>query len=283
MARPLRLELSGGIYHVTSRGDGREDIFIDDQDRMQWLEVFGQVCERFNWVCHAWCQMSNHYHLLIETPEANLAQGMRQLNGVYTQRFNRTHNRVGHVFQGRYKAIHVERDTYLMELARYIVLNPLRANMVKRLENWQWSSYHATIGQEPAPNWLQTDWILAQFSQRRSSAIAKYIQFVHEGARLPSIWEQLQGQVYLGSESFVKKMQGTIESKASLEEIPHAQRRALTQPLQDFEKKYDRNEAMARAYLSGRHTMAAIAQHFGVHYATVSRAVNTFKTLSESA
>jgi len=282
MARPLRLELSGGIYHVTSRGDGREDIFLDDQDRMQWLEVFGQVCERFNWVCHAWCQMTNHYHLLIETPEANLAQGMRQLNGVYTQRFNRTRQRVGHVFQGRYKAIHVERDTYLMELARYIVLNPLRANMVKRLENWQWSSYHATTGQEPAPNWLQTDWILAQFGQHRSSAVAKYIQFVHEGARLPSVWEQLQGQVYLGSETFVKKMQAKIEGKASLEEIPRAQRRAITQPLEEFEKRYDRNEAMARAYLSGRHTMAAIAQHFGVHYATVSRAVNAYKTNPES-
>ena len=283
MARPLRLELSGGIYHVTSRGDGREDIFLDDQDRMQWLEVFGQVCARFNWVCHAWCQMTNHYHLLIETPEANLAQGMRQLNGVYTQRFNRTHERVGHVFQGRYKAIHVERDTYLMELARYIVLNPLRANMVKRLENWQWSSYLATTGQEPTPNWLQTDWILAQFGQRRSSAITKYIQFVHEGARLPSVWEQLQGQVYLGSEAFVKKMQAKIEGKTSLEEIPRAQRRAITQPLEDFENRYDRNEAMARAYLSGHHTMAAIAQHFGVHYATVSRAVNEYQTRSESA
>ena len=93
MARPLRIELSGGIYHVTSRGDGREDIYLSVTDRESWLEVFGQVCQRFNWVCHAWCQMTNHYHLLIETPEANLAQGMRQLNGVYTQRFNRDHEK----------------------------------------------------------------------------------------------------------------------------------------------------------------------------------------------
>jgi REP element-mobilizing transposase RayT len=283
MARPLRIELSGGIYHVTSRGDGREAIFLNDQDRMQWLEILGQVCERFNWVCHAWCQMSNHYHLLIETPEANLAQGMRHLNGVYTQHFNRSHKRVGHVFQGRYKAIIVERESYLMELARYIVLNPLRANMIKQLVDWQWSSYQATCGQEPTQAWLQTDWILAQFSQQRSSAIAKYIQFVHEGARLPSVWGQLQGQIYLGSETFVKNMQAQIEKKATLAEIPRAQRRAVTQPLENFEKQYERNEAMARAYLSGQHTMAAIAQHFGVHYATVSRAVNAFKTNSESA
>ena len=168
--------------------------------------MLAQVCKRFNWLCHAWWQMTNHYHLLIETPEANLSQGMRQLNGVYTQRFNRANARVGHVFQGRYKAILVERKRYLLELARYVVLNPLRAGMVKRLESWPWSSYLATCGQSPAPEWLQTDWILAQFGRQRVSAIRKYIEFVHEGARLPSLWTQLQGQIYLGSERFVKKM-----------------------------------------------------------------------------
>ncbi len=273
MARPLRLELSGGVYHVTSRGDGREDIYLSDADRVAWLEVFGQVCERFNWVCHAWCQMTNHYHILIETPEANLAQGMRQLNGVYTQRFNRAHARVGHVFQGRYKAILVERDSYLLELARYVVLNPLRAKMVKRLEAWLWSSYLATCGQAVSPVWLQTDWILAQFGRRRSNAIAGYVSFVHEGARLPSIWTRLQGQIYLGSETFVRKMQAQIKQKPTLNEIPRAQRRAITQPLAEFEQHYQRNEAMARAYLSGQHSMVEIAKYFGVHYSTVSRAV----------
>lgn len=277
MARPLRLELAGGLYHVTSRGDGREDIYLSDQDRQVWLEILGQVCRRFNWVCHAWCQMTNHYHLLIETPEANLAEGMRQLNGVYTQRFNRAHERVGHVFQGRYKAILVERDSYLLELARYVVLNPLRARMVKRLETWPWSSYLATCGQVTAPEWLQTDWTLAQFGRQRASAIRKYIQFVHEGARLPSVWSQLQGQIYLGSEVFVKKMQAKIEQAPALNEIPRAQRRVLTQPLLDFEQRYERSEAMARAYHSGQHTMAAIARHFGVHYSTVSRSVKAFE------
>jgi REP element-mobilizing transposase RayT len=272
--------LSGGVYHVTSRGDGGEDIYLSDEDREIWLEVFGQVCARFNWVCRAWCQMTNHYHILIETPEANLAQGMRQLNGVYTQRFNRAHGRVGHVFQGRYKAILVERDSYLLELARYVVLNPLRANMVKRLEDWPWSSYLATCGQAASPKWLQTDWILAQFGRRRSSAIAKYVAFVHEGARLPSVWAQLQGQIFLGSEAFVHKMQAQIEQKPTLDEIPRAQRRAMTQPLAEFEKRYQRDEAMARAYLSGQHTLAEIARHFGVHYSTVSRAVRRFEGAS---
>ena len=275
MARPLRLELSGGVYHVTSRGDGREDIYLSDADREAWLDVFATVCKRFNWVCHAWCQMTNHYHILVETPEANLAQGMRQLNGVYTQRFNRAHARVGHVFQGRYKAILVERNSYLLELARYVVLNPLRAKIVRRLEAWPWSSYLATCGQAASPPWLQTGWTLGQFGQRRSRAIAKYVTFVHEGARLPSVWTQLQGQIYLGSEAFVKKMQSLIENQLPLDEIPRAQRRALTQPLSQFKERYPRDEAMARAYLSGQHSMASIAQHFGVHYSTVSRAVRS--------
>ena len=156
MARPLRIELAGGLYHVTSRGDRREDIFLEDADRRAWFELVGQVCQRFNWVCHSWCLMDNHYHIVIETVEGNLAKGMRQLNGVYTQNFNRTHKRVGHVFQGRYKAIMVEKDSYLLELARYVVLNPLRAHMVKDVAHWPWSSYAAMIGTQPVPDGLDT-------------------------------------------------------------------------------------------------------------------------------
>lgn len=276
MARPLRIELAGGLYHVTSRGDGREDIFRSDEDRCVWLEVFGHVCARFNWVCHAWCQMTNHYHFVVETPEPNLAQGMRQLNGVYTQRFNRSWSRVGHVFQGRYKAILVERDSYLLELARYVVLNPLRARMVKHLTEWPWSSYLATSGAEPAPDWLQTDWILAQFGARRDRAIARYVSFVHEGAGLPAVWEKLSGQIYLGSDAFVMSMQAKVEGK-DLTEVPRAQHRPLARPLAEFEADHPRDDAMALAYLSGRYTLSAIARHFGVHYATVSRAVRRFE------
>ncbi len=273
MARPLRLELAGALYHVTSRGDRREDIFLCDEDRLVWLETLAGVCKRFNWVCHAYCQMTNHYHLVIETPDANLSKGMRQLNGVYTQRFNRSHRRVGHVFQGRFKAILVDKDSYLLELARYVVLNPLRAKMVRRLEQWPWSSYPATCGQVAKPDWLQADFVLSQFASQRARAIAKYVAFVQEGAKLPGVWGQLQGQVYLGPEAFVKKMQALVDKKPSLTEVPRAQRRALTRALSDFANAYERNEAIAWAYLSGQHTMAAIAKHFGVHYTTVSRLV----------
>ena len=218
-----------------------------------------------------------YYHLLIETPEANLTQGMRQLNGVYTQYFNRSNGRVGHVYQGRYKAILVEHHSYLLELARYVVLNPLRANRVKRLDQWPWSSYLATCGQVDVPAWLNTDGLLSQFGKRRAQAIEGYIEFVHQGARLPSVWTQLQGQIYLGSEKFVAKMQKLIDKQPSLKEIPRAQRRLLTRTLKEFEQKHPRNKAIALAYLSGQHTMAKIAEHFDVHYTTVSRIVSLYE------
>ncbi|MGE0826479.1 MAG: transposase [Candidatus Binatia bacterium] len=181
MTRPLRVEFPGAVYHVTARGDGREAIFIDDSDRRLFLEVVGHVLDRFAWQCHAYCLMGNHYHLLIETPEANLSRGMRQMNGVYTQRFNRRHARVGHVFQGRYKAIVVQKDEHLLELCRYVVLNPVRAGMVKRVQDWHWSSYRVTVGQTDSPSWVTTDWLLAQFGQRQAAAIRAYQQFVTEG------------------------------------------------------------------------------------------------------
>ncbi len=277
MARPLRLEFAGALYHITSRGDGREDIFLSDDDRLAWLDTLAQVCKRFNWVCHAYCQMTNHYHQLIETPDANLSKGMRQLNGVYTQRFNRTHGRVGHVFQGRFKAILVHKDSYLLELARYVVLNPLRAKRVRRLERWPWSSYLATCGQAAKPDWLHVDFVLAQFATQRARAIEHYVAFVHEGVRAPSVWSELQGQIYLGPKAFIEKMQALVDKQPSLTEIPRAQRRAAKRALAEFAGAHERNEAIALAYLSGQHTMSAVAAHFGVHYTTMSRLVKDYE------
>ena len=141
MVRPLRLEFPGALYHVTSRGDRQEVIYKGDDDRWLYFEVLREVYRRYRWRVHAYCLMDNHYHLLIETPDANLSQGMRHLNGVYTQRYNRQHGRVGHGFQGRYKAILVQKDSYVLELARYIVLNPVRVHLVREAKDWPWSSY----------------------------------------------------------------------------------------------------------------------------------------------
>jgi putative transposase len=277
MARPLRLEFPGALYHITSRGNGREDIYLSDDDRAAWLAILGQVCVRFNWVCHAYCLMTNHYHIIIETPDANLSKGMRQLNGVYTQSFNRVHGHVGNVFQGRFKAILVEKDRYLLELTRYVVLNPLRVKMVRQVERWPWSSYRATCGLEAKPDWLNTDFILAQFAAHRARAIAKYAAFVQEGRGLPSVWDGLKGQIFLGSERFIQKMAAKSAKKPSLAETSRAQRRAMARELAEYAGAYERNEAIARAFLSGRHTMAAIAEYFGVHFTTVSRLVRVYE------
>ena len=178
MSRPIRIEFPNALYHVTSRGDRREAIFEDDDDRLSFLQTLGQVVEQFNWRCYAWCLMDNHYHLLIQTPDGNLSKGMRQLNGVFTQLSNRRHRRVGHLFQGRFKAILVDSDAYLLELARYVVLNPVRSGMVKNAANWRWSSYRASMGLMPAEPFLAVDGLLAQFAARRSLAQARYTQFL---------------------------------------------------------------------------------------------------------
>jgi putative transposase len=281
MARPLRIELAGGLYHVTSRGDRREDIYLGDADREAWLAVFAQVCARFNWRCHAWCQMTNHYHIVVETAEANLAQGMRQLNGVYTQHVNRTHNRVGHVFQGRYKAILVEKEGHLLELARYVVLNPLRAGMAQNVADWPWSSYGAMVGTATCPDWLETDWFLGQFSPLRETAQGRYIDFVRAGVGLPSIWGSLRNQIYLGDEAFVARMQASNPENQQLTEVPRLQRRLSAKPLTDYKSEYaaQPRAAMALAYLSGKYAMKEIAQVFAVHYTTVSRAIKQYELL----
>lgn len=277
MARPLRLEYPGALYHVTARGDRREDIYLHDRDRSGFLALLGEVCERFNWRIPAYCLMSNHYHLLVETPDDNLSKGMRQLNGVYTQRFNRRHGRVGHVFQGRYQALLVQKAGYLLELSRYIVLNPVRARMVRTAREWRWSSYRATIGQANAPAWLQTDELLAQFSKQRARAARAYAQFVREGIAQPSPWQALRHQLFLGDERFIAQLKKRKRPK-DLHEIPKTQRRSLGKSLAQYQRAYsERDAAMAQAYASGLYTMRAIGEFFGVHYMTVSRAVRKFE------
>lgn len=279
MSRPLRLELAGGLYHITSRGDQREDIYLDDTDRNKWLELLGQVCERYNWRCHAYCLMTNHYHFVVETVEGNLSQGMRQLNGVYTQYVNHTHHRVGHVFQGRYKGILVDKDSYLLELTRYVVLNPVRAHMVNEVKAWPWSSYHAMIGEQQSPEWLETDWLLSQFSVQRKRAVAKYKDFVRAGVGQPSIWDELTQQIYLGDEHFLKDMQNAMDVQTDLSEIPRVQRRSPAKPLQYYEETYqDSRRGMMEAYRSGEYTMKEIAGFFNVHYSTVSRAIKKIES-----
>lgn len=276
MTRPIRIEYPGALYHVTSRGDGEELIYLSDADRLDWLGVLGRVCGRFNWVVYAWCQMSNHYHLLLETPGGNLSAGMRQLNGVYTQSFNRRHRRTGHVFQGRYKAILVERDAYLLELTRYIALNPVRAGMVARAQDWQWSSFRAVLGEAPVPVWLNVRELLTAFAEQPELAAARYLAFVAEGLTRPSVWNELKAQIFLGGEAFQKTLRARME-RSSTTEHSRVQRRAIGRPLEEYlvqgDDKAQRNAAICSAYASGDYSMQEIARAFGLHYASVSRIV----------
>lgn len=280
MARPLRLEFPGAVYHVTSRGNARGDIFLGDADREAFLGILAGVIGRQNWLCHAYCLMDNHYHLLLETVDPTLSLGMRQLNGIYTQTFNRSHQRVGHVFQGRYKAILVEKDSHLLQLCRYVVLNPVAANMVNAPEKWPWSSYRVTAGMDRAGGFLATDWLLRQFARQKKVARKRYIEFVREGMATPeeSPWKQLTGQIYLGGSRFVNSMQELLGNRKEIGEIPRSQRfpgrPALPEIFQDVTDKTVRNRGIRSAHLEYGYTLREIADFLEVHYSTVSRIAN---------
>lgn len=284
MARPLRIEYPGAIFHVTSRGNARRKVFLDDEDRVSFLATLAWVVERFGWICHAYCLMDNHFHLIIETPEPNLSRGMRQLNGVYTQRFNRRHRKVGHLFQGRFKSILVERDSYLLELCRYVVLNPVRAKMVKLPQDYAWSSYLPTLGLAPIPPGLSVDWLLGQFAKTKPVARQRYAKFVLEGLGLVSPWKGLKGQVLLGGDVFVAKLAPALGSSEAMKEIPKRQRKlhrpALKRLMGTPSSREARNRAMAQAYLEHGYTLSEIGQEAGLHYATVSRIISAMEKIS---
>jgi len=279
MARPLRIEFPGAAYHVTSRGNAQQAIFIADEDRGQFLDLLSIVVERFNWLCHAYCLMENHYHVLIETPDGNLSKGMRELNGVYTQGFNQRYRRVGHLFQGRYKAIIVEKDSHLLSLCRYVVLNPVRVGLIKRPEQWRWSSYGPTIGLVKKPSFLTVDWILSQFGGRKRVAMENYRRFVIEGINKESPWETLKGQIFWGTDEFIKQLSGLLDEKENLKEVPRLQRYVARPGLGELFKEKNGKEKKAgdktiyAAYVRYGYTMKEIAEHLGFHYATISRAI----------
>ncbi len=225
MARPLRLEFAGAVWHITSRGNERKEIFRDDEDRSLFLRLLARMACRFTWRIHAFVLMGNHYHLLLDTPEPTLSRGMRELNGIYTQRFNRRHERVGHLLQGRFKGILVQRDSHLLELTRYVVLNPVRAGLATKPEQWRWSSYPATAGLRAPPRWLEVDWTLSQFALQREAAQALYRDFVAAGCRDPRRpWDMLRGQIFLGNESFHREIRTRIEAAPVSDEVPRSQR-----------------------------------------------------------
>ena len=277
MSRPLRIEYPGAVYHVTSRGNEKKPVFKDDHDRENFLNALQHVNKRYNWICHAYCLMTNHYHLLIETPDGNLAIGMRQLNGVYTQLFNKWHGRSGHLFQGRYKAILIQKDSHLLEVCRYVVLNPVRAKMIERPEDWKWSSYLATAGKTKSHPCLTTDWVLGQFSRKRGKGEQEYRKFVHWGIGQKSIWTEVRGQSLLGEDTFMDKLVDHLRKHKDIPEIPRSQRYAtrprlaVLLPTGIVADPKRLGKRLSEAVERHGYRQSELARHVGVHYSTISR------------
>lgn len=207
MSRPLRIEFPGAVYYVTARGNAGASLFAGLKDGQRFLDLLQREIEQQRWLCHGYCLLEDHFHLLLETPEANLGRGMARLSMTYSQWFGRHHNRQGHLFQGRYKAVIVEKDQWLASLARHIVLNPVRIGAVNRADQWRWSSYRALAGIEAAPSWLETGFILS----KTGASPGAWSDYVEEGLDAPSPWDHLRAGHYLGGERFLRSLAERIK------------------------------------------------------------------------
>ncbi|UCH46553.1 MAG: transposase [Betaproteobacteria bacterium] len=281
MARPLRIEFPGAVYHVTSRGDRQEPIFEDDDDRLALLNVVAQALSRFDGQMLAYCLMGNHYHFVLHTRKANLSKLMRHINGVYTQAFNRRHVKVGHLFQGRFKAILVDSDAYLLEVCRYVELNPVRAGTTRKPDTWRWSSYRAHAGLEPAPQWLDTaelhGYVLgrpARTASERRRAGQAYARLV-ASAKNVRLWDgALQKQIYLGDEDFVERMQALADPQNSTDpDIPKIQRSKARTLRYWLTACQSREEALYRAHTESGISMTQLANEIGLSVSRVSRLI----------
>lgn len=282
MARPLRIEFPGAIYHLTSRGDRREPIFEDDEDRNLFLSLVGHAMSRYDAAVLAYCLMDNHYHLVVQTRQGNLSRLMQRLNGAYTQAYNRRHNKVGHLFQGRYKAILVDQDTYLLEVCRYVELNPVRARLIRNPANWRWSSYRAHAGMAAAVPWLDTAGVHghvlgrdANSANDRRKAALQYAALVAAGKGV-NLWEEaLSQQIFLGERSFVERMHARLGTDAmQSKDIPREQRRRASPSIDQYlEHRLGRDHGIHRAVMEGQHSLTAVAAHVGLSVSRVSRIV----------
>lgn len=284
MARPLRIQYPGAFYHVTSRGNERKPIYKSVPDREAFLGYLESAAMRYGAVIHCYCMMDNHYHLLLETPEANLSAIMRHINGAYTTYFNVKRKRSGHLFQGRYKALLVDKDAYAMELSRYIHLNPVRAKMVEKPEEHRWSSYRSYVGIKQAPAWLFTDFVLAYFGDNRSESQKKYRAFTIKalGAEESPLEGAVEGLV-LGGKEFVRKVKKRLGREGGPARNVSGARKLFPRPSMEAIENAARAEfaddaALARTaaiylcqHLSGE-KLSAIGERFGISESAVSHA-----------
>lgn len=274
MTRPLRVAVPDGVYHVIARGNGRRKIFVDDIDHLSFLEVFEGILSRFGWRCLTYCLMGSHYHLVVRTPSPNLSLGMRQLNGVYAQRFNRRRGTCGHLFQGRFKSTLVDRDSYLLELSRYVALNPVRARNCRTPEEWRWSAHRALIG-VVEDRLVDARDLLLHFGPDLSRARRTYREFVAEAN---GEWRAAGDGAAAGSPEFI----GThLPSNQPSPEIPRKQWQPSRPSLENLFNGRPQDEGIQMAYSEFGYRMCEIAEVLGCHYATVSRKLKAFEAKRE--
>ena len=261
MTRPLRLELPGAVYHVTARGVARSDIFGDDRDRLVFLAVFRDVLDRFGWECITYCLMPNHYHLVVRTPQPNLARGMRQLNGVYVQRFNRRHERSGPLFDKRYGSVLVQQNDHLLNLIRYVVHNPVSAGLCSTCDDWPWSGHRELIG--ACERRLITRPALAELLGAPADHFAgAYRDLVaHPGT------EPRRDVAVLGEPDFVERM---LSGNAPSEAIAARNWSNGRPPLGEVLDPSDPG-SLVSAYRTFGYTLAEIGAELGIHSSTVSK------------
>jgi REP element-mobilizing transposase RayT len=302
MARAWRIEYEGALYHVLSRGNQRQDIVVNDDDRKLFLATVGEMGERFEIDIFAYVLMDNHYHLLYRTNRANLSRSMQWFGATYTKRFNLRHNRSGHLFQGRFSNMLVQNDAYLQQLSYYIHRNPLRAGMVKRLADYKWSSYRAYGYGRSHPKWLNTDVILSQ-SMNVKDPHQAYRENIQKYAKEEQrAWEDLRHGIFVGSEKFVEKIK-----KRYLPDIPHVElpdQKRLTRDVDldtvlsraaailgydmDYHRhsmrisrsvKIDRDLLIYIAWQLGVSTNQQVGERFGLSYSAVSQRVRWIKAM----
>ena len=260
MARPPRIVYPHAVYHLTSRGLEETGVFRSDEDGEKFLSIVAGVVSRYGWVCHAYCLLNAHYHLLVETPRANLSLGMRQINGSYTQWFNRKHRRAGRVFQGRFKAILVQKGRPLLDLCRYVVMNPVRCGVVPSPEDYPWSSYRATAGLVQEPPFLTTSWLLNTLGLVPDQPRGAYVRFVMEG-RDDRPWTRLATPLSFGDPDFAAQEKMYWNDRQT-------GRPSLRPPLAQL---MGSPGGIRTAYQEYGYRLKEIATYLDVHESTVSR------------
>ena len=267
MARPLRIQAAGLTYHVTARGVGKADIFLDDTERREFLKRLAQVVRRFNVLCHSYCQMTNHYHLAITTMEPNLSRAMQHLNSRYAQWWNRRHDRVGHVFQARFHSQVIQDDAYLVNACKYIALNPVRAGMVSSPEGWLWSSYRAMVGLDRMPPFMDCHHVMRLVAPDHPAdgpnRLRESLTDVDAGT------VQFPRAAIVGDDEFVARFHSII-ARVNREIPRRAGRRTLDAIFTGAITRHDRNRAMETA-LRERYRVSEVARFLDLHPSTVSK------------